>query len=99
MPRVCLIRPHGGNQGLLLHLNKHSTNLHKCMVDRPDQVTDLDEGENKEEGEEAREEGPSAFLQRDGESVEAYAARIFERVFTDDIENVLTMEVSSRSPM
>ncbi|CAL8466635.1 g6171 [Coccomyxa elongata] len=62
------------------------------LFGRPDQVTDLDEGENKEEGEEAREEGPSAFLRQDGESVEAYAARIFKRVFTDDIENVLTME-------
>ncbi len=67
--------------------------------DRPDQVTDLDEVENKEEGEEAEEEGPSAFLRQDGEGVESYAARIFKRVFTDDIENVLKMEVSSRSAM
>lgn len=34
------------------------------------------------------------FLRRDGESADAYAARIFKRVFTEDIENVLKMEVS-----
>lgn len=66
-----------------------------CVVQRPDQVTDLDENDNKE-GEEGgeKEEGPSVFLRRDGESADAYAARIFRRVFTEDIENVLTMEVA-----
>lgn len=34
------------------------------------------------------------FLRRDGESADAYAARIFKRVFTEDIENVLKVEVS-----
>lgn len=63
--------------------------VHGC---RPDQVTDLDEGENKEE-DGAQEEGPSAFLRQDGEFAEAYAARIFRRVFTEDIQNVLKMEV------
>ncbi|KAK9916527.1 hypothetical protein WJX75_003754 [Coccomyxa subellipsoidea] len=62
------------------------------LFGRPDQVTDLDENKNKEGEGDGKEEGPSVFLRQDGESADAYAARIFKRVFTEDIENVLKME-------
>ena len=39
-------------------------------------------------------EDPSAFLRQEGEAAEAYASRIFERVYGHDIERVLRMEVS-----
>ena len=68
-----------------------------CMVlgCRPDQITDLDEGDApREEGEEENGgEATSAFLRAEGESAEAYAARIFRRVFCEDIQSVLSMEV------
>ncbi len=38
-------------------------------------------------------EDPSAFLRQEGEAAEAYARRIFERVYGHDIERVLRMEV------
>ena len=40
-------------------------------------------------------EDHSAFLRQDGESADAYARRIFERVYGHDIERVLRMEVRS----
>lgn len=39
-------------------------------------------------------EDPSAFLRQEGETADAYARRIFERVYGHDIERVLRMEVS-----
>lgn len=41
----------------------------------------------------AEAEEASSFAQRDGEAADAYARRIFERVFGHDIERVLSMEV------
>ncbi len=38
-------------------------------------------------------EDASFFLRRDGEGSDAYARRVFGRVFTSDIERVLRMEV------
>lgn len=38
-------------------------------------------------------EDPSAFLRQEGEAADAYASRIFERVYGHDIERVLRMEV------
>ena len=69
---------------------------------RPDQVTDLDEGgpAQQEAGgdpdavQQAQQdrEAASAFLRREGEPAAGYAARIFRRVFREDIESVLRME-------
>ncbi|DBA95757.1 hypothetical protein WJX77_000574 [Trebouxia sp. C0004] len=48
---------------------------------------------DQEEAKEQKEaEDPSAFLRQDGETAEAYACRIFERVYGHDIERVLRME-------
>lgn len=38
-------------------------------------------------------EEPSAFLQQEGEAVDAYVRRMFERVYGHDIDRVLRMEV------
>lgn len=48
------------------------------------------------EGQEA--DDPSAFLQQAGEAADAYACRIFDRVYGHDIERVLRMEVRLRAP-
>ncbi|KAK9806335.1 hypothetical protein WJX72_010622 [[Myrmecia] bisecta] len=69
--------------------------LFQRLFGRPDVVTDLDEAEaNGEDGAEGHEEkeDPSFFLRRDGETADAYARRIFHRVFTYDIERVLRMK-------
>lgn len=66
------------------------------MLCSPEVVTDLDEKTKEEEAAEtdgAEKDDPSDFLQRNGESAETYARRIFERVFCRDIEKVLSMEV------
>jgi len=62
-----------------------------------DTVTDLDEGGEKDaetDGQQDEEEqvDSSVFLRGEGESVDAYAERIFRRVFQEDIERVLRME-------
>ena len=62
----------------------------------PDVVTDLDEKTAEEKEAEANgAEAASAndFLRQDGELPEAYARRVFKRVFCQDIEKVLSMEV------
>ena len=73
---------------------------------RPDQVTDLDErdapGEEGEEGsgdaQQRNGAAASAFLRAGDESAAAYAARIFRRVFCEDIRGVLSMEVCALGP-
>ena len=44
---------------------------------------------------EAPAEDVSSFARKEGEAADAYARRIFERVFGHDIERVLRMDVSS----
>lgn len=70
-------------------------------------MTDLDEEGDKERDGEAPAEkgdggghsnGASAFLRQDGETAEAYARRIFQRAFQEDIETVLKMEVHEELP-
>ena len=61
-------------------------------------MTDLDEAAAKEEGAEAiggagDGDNATAFLRGPDESAEAYARRIFHRVFEEDIVKVLSMEV------
>jgi hypothetical protein len=70
------------------------------MSGSPETVTDLDEvaaGEPDRQAdgqtEAAATEEASFFLRRDGEQAAAYAARVFQRVFCDDIDRVLRMEV------
>ncbi len=69
--------------------------MHLC---RPDVATDLDETVAGEEGAEANEiaddrSAVSAFQRGPDETAEAYAKRIFQRVFEEDILKVLSMEV------
>ena len=62
----------------------------------PDVVTDLDEktAEEKEaEANGAEQVTANDFLRQDGELPEAYVRRVFKRVFCQDIEKVLSMEV------
>lgn len=73
--------------------------LFQRLFGRPDTVTDLDEpvkdADKADCGDEVAQpspEDPSVFLRRDGEAALQYAARIFERVFTTDIERVCGME-------
>lgn len=70
-------------------------------------MTDLDEEGDKERDGEApavngdgsgHSNGASAFLRQDGETAKAYARRIFQRVFQEDIETVLKMEVREELP-
>lgn len=68
----------------------HANALHIC---RPDIATDLDEAAASEDGAEASE--GTVFLRGPDETAEAYARRIFTRVFEEDIVRVLSMEVSS----
>ena len=66
------------------------------MLCSPEVVTDLDEktAEEKEaEGNGAEQASANDFLRQDGELPEAYARRVFKRVFCQDIEKVLSMEV------
>lgn len=69
--------------------------MHLC---RPDVATDLDETVAGEEGAEANEiaddkSAVTAFQRGPDETAEAYAKRIFQRVFEEDILKVLSMEV------
>mmetsp|Transcript_31100 Transcript_31100/g.78556 ORF Transcript_31100/g.78556 Transcript_31100/m.78556 type:complete len:631 (+) Transcript_31100:110-2002(+) len=70
--------------------------LFQRLFGRADTVTDLDEGEQgaaEGEGRPAEDAGDaSAFLRGEAESADAYAERIFRRVFQEDIERVLRME-------
>ena len=61
-------------------------------------MTDLDEAAAKEEGADANGDAAdgqdaTAFLRGPDEPTEAYARRIFHRVFDEDIVEVLSMEV------
>ena len=61
-------------------------------------MTDLDEAAAKEEGADANGDAAdghnaTAFLRGHDEPAEAYARRIFCRVFDEDIVKVLSMEV------
>ena len=61
-------------------------------------MTDLDESAAKEEradadGDAADDNKAPAFLRGPDEPAEAYARRIFHRVFEEDIMKVLSMEV------
>jgi hypothetical protein len=49
------------------------------------------------EAKRAREEEASFFLRREGEQPQAYAERIFTRVFQTDIERLVSMEVGGSS--
>uniref|UniRef100_A0A061SGJ4 SUMO-activating enzyme subunit n=1 Tax=Tetraselmis sp. GSL018 TaxID=582737 RepID=A0A061SGJ4_9CHLO len=62
--------------------------LFQRLFGRTDVVTDLDE----EEGQATGDSASSSFLRMPGEPIEAYAARIFQRVFKHDIERVLGMD-------
>ena len=78
---------------------------------RADSITDLDEGAAPQDplegpaaassdpstadAQKAEAEDPSVFLRQEGEEPETYARRIFRRVYHDDIQRVLTMEVRS----
>ena len=59
---------------------------------RPDVITDLDE-ETAEEKAAGEKDDPSFFLRGEGEGAEAYARRVFQRVFCDDIQRILRMDV------
>ena len=61
---------------------------------RPDVITDLDE-ETAEEKAAGEKDDPSFFQRRAGEGAEEYARRVFQRVFCNDIQRVLRMDVSS----
>ena len=65
---------------------------------RPDEATDLDEGgptagEAAEAERKVENADTSIFLRGDGESSGAYARRIFERVFCQDILQLASVEV------
>ena len=78
---------------------------------RADSITDLDEGAAPQDplegpaaassdpstadAQKAEAEDPSVFLRQEGEEPETYARRIFRRVYHDDIQRVLSMEVRS----
>lgn len=73
---------------------------HTC---RPDIPTDLDEAAAGEEGAEGNGDAgdhsaATAFVRGPEEAAEAYAKRIFCRVFEEDINRVLSMEVRSAAP-
>lgn len=69
--------------------------------------TDLDDQTRRERGQQAADgeevgastgassapEDPSFFLRRDGESSLEYAARVFERIYTTDIEQLCSVKV------
>ncbi len=55
-------------------------------------VTDLDE-ETAEETEAGQKDDPSFFQRGADEAAEPYARRVFQRVFCDDIQRVLRMDV------
>ncbi len=55
-------------------------------------VTDLDE-ETAEEKEAGQKDDPSFFQRGADEDAEPYARRVFQRVFCDDIQRVLRMDV------
>lgn len=64
------------------------------MTYSPEEVTDLDEKAAEAEAEESgAADDLSDFQQQEGEAPEAFARRIFHRVFCSDIEKVLTLEV------
>lgn len=58
----------------------------------PDAVTDLDEGKAADPEGEAVEPAQSEYLRRDGEDAWAYAVRVFNKTFGEDIERVVGME-------
>ena len=69
---------------------------------RPDVATDLDEAAAGEEGAEANGDtgdhiSASAFVRGPDETADTYAKRIFCRVFEEDINRVLSMEVRPTS--
>ena len=45
-----------------------------------------------------QQDGASAFMRREGEGAGAYARRVFQRVFCEDIRSVLQMEVRAAPP-
>lgn len=49
--------------------------------------------------EQQRDGASSSFLRGEGEAVEAYARRVFQRVFCEDIQSVLQMEVRVLHPV
>ena len=85
--------------GLRKLLNNASLICHASC--RPDIATDLDEAAVGAEGAEAdgdagEESAATAFVRGADETAEAYARRIFSRVFEEDIVRVLSMEVCSK---
>ena len=61
-------------------------------------VTDLDE-ETAEEKDSGEKDDPSFFQRGADESAEPYARRVFQRVFCDDIQRVLRMDVRTLAIM
>ena len=60
-------------------------------------VTDLDEETAEEEA--GQKDDPSFFQRGADEAAEPYARRVFQRVFCDDIQRVLRMDVRTLAYM